>query len=767
MGGAEIEGAPDLPKRAPGDRGAGAGRRQNRTALVALTALKNYDNYTFTHMVNVSILTMAPGARARHRGPAAARVRPAALMHDIGKVRTPKEILNKPDKLTDDEFAIMRSHVVDGAEILRRTPEMPILAPVVAFEHHLRQDGTGYPVGVERGALNLGTMLCSISDVYDAMRSQRAYQQAFPTDRILAVMKRNDGTQFDQHLVRRFVQLLGIYPPGNLVRLTTEKLRSSRRCTRRTRTAPASACSTPPMAHGSTCPTTATCGSRLAPGTRRPQLLRRSIPPSSASTRSITWRRGSTHAWCWRPTSRQQLRSRVQHDTRAERLAHAPCRRGGQAGVDVKQLYSPGVTEGFITFVAFAALGLGLTWQAVRTSMIPASSPDRLVSELRLAQIIALLLAMSAGAYVGLAVAHEAQLGVGFDVALAIGFFVVAAATLVRDPHQALTMLAFAFAAHAVLDVAHRPGWPLPDEMAPRWYQSVAPSSMHTSAPSVTCRSCGGNRVAWRFDNVDRDEGQLMRSTISTPVLAIALLLWSSFAHPAAAQSDGRFVVGINGGVQTGATRLTDHFEFESNVETATVEVTYPSKAAVLIDGSVVVHLWNQLGAGVAVSQATRDGAAEVDALIPHPLLFQQPRTVTGSQSGISGAQTGVHFQLSFAVAVTPRVIVTLSGGPSYVHVSQDLVTDVNYSESYPSRHRHLHQRADRTDHRRSRRVQCRRRRPLDVCPVVRHRRNGPLHTRDSRSRVWRPNDLRGGRRGAGRRGYSAGVLVPGSGIRD
>jgi HD-GYP domain-containing protein (c-di-GMP phosphodiesterase class II) len=103
----------------------------------------------------------------------------------------------------------MRRHTVDGAEILRRTPEMPILAPVVAFEHHLRVDGSGYP----------RTMLCGISDVYDAMRSQRAYQQAFPTDRILAVLKRNDGSQFDQNLVRRFVQLLGIYPPGNLVRL--------------------------------------------------------------------------------------------------------------------------------------------------------------------------------------------------------------------------------------------------------------------------------------------------------------------------------------------------------------------------------------------------------------------------------------------------------------------------------------------------------------------------------------------------------------------
>jgi hypothetical protein len=129
------------------------------------------------------------------------------------------------------------------------------------------------------------------------------------------------------------------------------------------------------------------------------------------------------------------------------------------------------VTEGFrTTVVAFAALGAGLTWQAVRTAIVPVSSPERLVSELRLAQIAALLLATSAGAYVGLAVAHEAQPGVGFDVALAIGFFVVAAATLVRDPHHALTMLALAFAAHAVLDVAHRPGWPLPDGMAPPWY---------------------------------------------------------------------------------------------------------------------------------------------------------------------------------------------------------------------------------------------------------------------------------------------------------
>ena len=101
----------------------------------------------------------------------------------------------------------------------RRT--FPALAPVVAFEHHLRIDGTGYPDGVSRPNLNLATMLCGIADVYDAMRSQRKYQQAFPSERILAVLQRNDGKQFDQNLVRRFVQLLGIYPVGNLVKLNT------------------------------------------------------------------------------------------------------------------------------------------------------------------------------------------------------------------------------------------------------------------------------------------------------------------------------------------------------------------------------------------------------------------------------------------------------------------------------------------------------------------------------------------------------------------
>ena len=221
---AATEGKPDLPAATEAIDGLAEAVTHNRTGVVALTAMRTYDNYTFTHMVNVSILTMGQARALGLDGRLLREFGMAALMHDIGKVRTPKEILNKPDRLTDAEFVIMRRHTIDGAEILRRTPGIPTLAPVVAFEHHLRIDGTGYPVGVHRDALNVATMLCSIADVYDAMRSQRAYQKSHASERILAVLQRQDVPQFDPHLVRRFVQLLGIYPPGNLVKLNTGEI---------------------------------------------------------------------------------------------------------------------------------------------------------------------------------------------------------------------------------------------------------------------------------------------------------------------------------------------------------------------------------------------------------------------------------------------------------------------------------------------------------------------------------------------------------------
>jgi HD-GYP domain-containing protein (c-di-GMP phosphodiesterase class II) len=133
-------------------------------------------------------------------------------------------VLNKPDKLTRDEFDVMKRHVVDGAHILRRTPEMPALAPIVAFEHHLKQDLSGYPEKIGSRKLNLCTMIVSIADVFDALRSNRPYRQGLATDRIRAIMGEQGSPAFNQSLLKRFVNLMGLFPVGNLVRLNTDEL---------------------------------------------------------------------------------------------------------------------------------------------------------------------------------------------------------------------------------------------------------------------------------------------------------------------------------------------------------------------------------------------------------------------------------------------------------------------------------------------------------------------------------------------------------------
>jgi HD-GYP domain-containing protein (c-di-GMP phosphodiesterase class II) len=170
----------------------------------------------------VSVLAMAQARSLNIQGPLLREFGFAALMHDIGKVNTPLEVLNKPDRLTPEEFEIMKRHVIDGAHILRKTPQMPALAPVVAFEHHLRQDLSGYPEHVGVRDLNLCTQIVSIADVYDALRSNRVYREGLPSERVRSIMTQKDSPAFNSQLLRRFIKLMGVFPVGTLVRLDTD-----------------------------------------------------------------------------------------------------------------------------------------------------------------------------------------------------------------------------------------------------------------------------------------------------------------------------------------------------------------------------------------------------------------------------------------------------------------------------------------------------------------------------------------------------------------
>src|SRR5688572_6637610 len=161
---ADKNGVPDLAiaRRLIADLNAAV--CEETAAIVAISTSSDEGDYTFTHMVNVAILTMAQGHALGIDGPRLEEIGLAALLHDIGKVRTPAGILEKPERLTGDEFQVMMRHTIDGAEMLRGVSGMPTLPPVVAFEHHLRLDGRGYPDGVRRERLHVGTMMCRIAD---------------------------------------------------------------------------------------------------------------------------------------------------------------------------------------------------------------------------------------------------------------------------------------------------------------------------------------------------------------------------------------------------------------------------------------------------------------------------------------------------------------------------------------------------------------------------------------------------------------------------
>lgn len=219
-----VEGAPDAPMAHDTVEQLAGAVDTSEARMIGLTGMKEHDEYTFTHMVNVSILTMAQARTVGIEGRQLRALGLAALLHDIGKVMTPLEVLNKPGSFTPAEREIMKRHPLDGAAILRGARDIPRLAAIVAFEHHLRRDGKGYPAAVQRPTINLGTVLCGISDVYDAMRSTRVYQATSPTERIMEFMVHRDSGQFDQHLVRLFIDLMGVYPPSTLARLTSGEI---------------------------------------------------------------------------------------------------------------------------------------------------------------------------------------------------------------------------------------------------------------------------------------------------------------------------------------------------------------------------------------------------------------------------------------------------------------------------------------------------------------------------------------------------------------
>ncbi len=199
--------------------------QRNRTPLVTLASLKAHDEYTFSHAVNVAVLTLVQGEALGLDRQTLNDLGIAGLLHDMGKLKVPEEVLKKPGKLTSEEFELIKLHPADGAKILMNTPGISKLAYVVTFEHHIKYDLSGYPVVSRgKGGLNLGSMLVRIADTYDAMRSNRYYAKEIPPEKTIKEMEESSGKEFEPVLLRKFIRLIGVYPPGTFVRLDTNEI---------------------------------------------------------------------------------------------------------------------------------------------------------------------------------------------------------------------------------------------------------------------------------------------------------------------------------------------------------------------------------------------------------------------------------------------------------------------------------------------------------------------------------------------------------------
>lgn len=182
--------------------------RQQADALMSLAPLRVLDEYTFTHSTNVCILNLAQAMALGIDGAALHDIGIAAMLHDIGKLSVPEDVLTKPGRLDDAEWEFIRQHPLKGAQYLLDTPGVPRLAVVTAYEHHMKYDGSGYPQVTPGWQQNLCSQMTTISDVFDALRTKRAYRDSMDFDRIAGMMLEMTGTDLHPLLTRNFLKVL-------------------------------------------------------------------------------------------------------------------------------------------------------------------------------------------------------------------------------------------------------------------------------------------------------------------------------------------------------------------------------------------------------------------------------------------------------------------------------------------------------------------------------------------------------------------------------
>jgi HD-GYP domain-containing protein (c-di-GMP phosphodiesterase class II) len=192
---------------------------QNQDAFLNIAGIRAVDEYTFEHCVGVAAYTTIIAKAHGLSGDALHAICSGSLLHDAGKMLVDPAILNKPGKLTDEEFDVMKTHTTKGYEVLMENNISKDLA-AIALGHHERCDGKGYPKGLQTEGIPLSSRMAAIADVYDALTSDRVYRKAMDLYKAMAIMLSGVGRQFDQGLIGLFQRIVGVYPIGSLVRLS-------------------------------------------------------------------------------------------------------------------------------------------------------------------------------------------------------------------------------------------------------------------------------------------------------------------------------------------------------------------------------------------------------------------------------------------------------------------------------------------------------------------------------------------------------------------
>ncbi|OGP64467.1 MAG: hypothetical protein A3K22_05725 [Deltaproteobacteria bacterium RBG_16_42_7] len=194
----------------------------DQNAMLGLTMIKNYDNYLFNHSVNVSILSIALAESMKQEEANLRIVGVGGLLHDLGKTGVAEEIIKKPDRLSTEEFESIKQHPVLGSRMIEQMPGLAGLISRVVYEHHIRYDHSGYPH--TESPLHPLSMIITIVDAYDAMTTLRVYQRPFNPVEAIKLMNTMSGKHFDPNTLKAFIAMIGFYPVGTTVRLTTNDI---------------------------------------------------------------------------------------------------------------------------------------------------------------------------------------------------------------------------------------------------------------------------------------------------------------------------------------------------------------------------------------------------------------------------------------------------------------------------------------------------------------------------------------------------------------